>query len=264
MGNGRVHASRVPRARAAPYSLAPYPRHMEEPTRDTAIGRRVFLGLVGLGALGVVFGAKVQDFSEHATASLVANDPTGLLGLLPFGRFRLYSVTGDFPHRARDAYRLEVKGLVDRPFTLSYAELTALPKTNVTRDFQCVTGWRVPKVRWAGVRLSALLDRAGVSPRATALRFVSFDGTYSESLTLAQARRPDVLVAYELEGRPLSTDHGGPARLYVAPMYGYKSCKWLSSIELTAEVEPGYWERNGYDVDGWVGHSNGRDDAPTA
>jgi DMSO/TMAO reductase YedYZ molybdopterin-dependent catalytic subunit len=102
-----------------------------------------------------------------------------------------------------------------------------------------------------------------VKPEATALRFVSFDGEYTESLTLPQARRSDVIVAYELRGEPLSGRHGGPVRLYVAPMYGYKSCKWLQSIELTAHVEPGYWEHNGYDDDGWVGRSNGRDDAPT-
>jgi DMSO/TMAO reductase YedYZ molybdopterin-dependent catalytic subunit len=223
----------------------------------------VFLGLVGVGAAGVLFGAKVQDWLEQAVAPIEAKDFTGLISLLPFGRFRYYTITGDFPHRARDVYTLEVKGLVEHPFTVSYAELTAMPATKVKRDFQCVTGWRVPDTHWTGVQLSRLLDRAGVKPGAKALRFVSFDGEYTESLTLAQARRPDVMVAYELEGKPLSTDHGGPARLYVAPMYGYKSCKWLQSIELTAEVEPGYWEHNGYDVDGWVGHSNGRDDAPT-
>ena len=75
--------------------------------------------------------------------------------------------------------------------------------------------------------------------------------------------RPDVLVAYELEGEPLSSNHGGPARLYVAPMYGYKSLKWLERIELTKRVRPGYWEVRGYDVNGWVGRSNGRDDDPT-
>jgi len=111
--------------------------------------------------------------------------------------------------------------------------------------------------------LRDVLDRAGVQVEATAVRFVSFDGEYSESLTLDQARRDDVLVAYELEGEPLSSEHGGPARLYVAPMYGYKSCKWLGAIELTARVEPGYWEQRGYDVDAWVGRSNGRDDSAT-
>ena len=236
---------------------------MTEPERGAPIGRRVFLGLVGLGAAGVVVGAKVQNWLEQVVAPLEAKDVTGLTSLLPFGNYRFYSITGDFPHRAREKYTLEVKGLVDEPFSISYAELTALPATKVKRDFQCVTGWRVPDQHWTGVQLSKLLDRAGVKPEATALRFVSFDGEYTESLTLAQARRPDVLVAYELESNPLSTQHGGPVRLYVAPMYGYKSCKWLQAIELTARVEPGYWENNGYDVDGWVGRSNGRDDAPT-
>lgn len=233
-------------------------------TAASPIGRRVFLGLVGLGVLGVVKGAKLQNWLERVTAGVEAKDPTGLISLLPLGRFRFYSITGDFPHRDRTAYKLHVTGLVDHPFTISYADLTAMPKTVLRRDFQCVTGWRVPDTHWTGVRLSELLDRAGVKSEATALRFVSFDGQYTESLTLSQARRPDVMVAYELAGSPLSSDHGGPARLYVAPMYGYKSCKWLDTIELTAEVEPGYWEQNGYDVDGWVGQSNGRDDAPTS
>ena len=72
-----------------------------------------------------------------------------------------------------------------------------------------------------------------------------------------------MIVAYEMEGDQLSDEHGGPVRLYVAPMYGYKSCKWLDGIELTKRVEPGYWEDYGYDVDGWVGRSNGRNDQPT-
>ena len=232
--------------------------------RGAPVGRRVFLGLVGLGAAGVVFGAKVQNRLGEMLAPIEAKDFTGLLSLLPFGRFRFYTVTGDFPHRSRDSYRLQVTGLVERPFTITYRELTAMPATRLTRDFQCVTGWRVPDVHWTGVQLRTLLDRAGVKPEAKALRFVSFDGTYTESLTLAQARRPDVLVAYELDDEPLSSLHGGPARLYVAPMYGYKSCKWLQSIELTADVEPGYWEHYGYSVDGWVGKSNGRSDAPTS
>jgi DMSO/TMAO reductase YedYZ molybdopterin-dependent catalytic subunit len=133
----------------------------------------------------------------------------------------------------------------------------------MTRDFQCVTGWRVHDVAWEGVRLADLLDRAGVQPEATAIRFKSFDGTYTESLTLSQGRRPDVIVAYRMEGGDISAEHGGPVRLYVAPMYGYKSCKWLDTIELTTKVEPGYWEHYGYDVDGWVGRSNGRDDDAT-
>ena len=134
---------------------------------------------------------------------------------------------------------------------------------SLTRDFQCVTGWRVPDVKWKGVLLRDVLDLAGVKPEATALQFTSFDGVYTESLTMEQARRDDVIVAYEMEGSGVSREHGGPVRMYVAPMYGYKSLKWLEGIFVVDEVRPGYWEQLGYDVDGWVGKSNDRDDPAT-
>jgi DMSO/TMAO reductase YedYZ molybdopterin-dependent catalytic subunit len=234
-----------------------------EKARGTPVGRRVFLGLVGFGAAGVLVGAHVQDWLERNVGPLIAKDGTGLSSLLPFGRFRIYTVTGDLPSRSRSEYRLRVKGLVQQEVVLTYPDLLAMQPTSLTRDFQCVTGWRVPDVAWKGVRLADVLDRAGVADQARAVHFTSFDGAYSESLTLDQARRRDVLVAYEFEGSPLSDEHGGPVRLYVAPMYGYKSLKWLDTIVLTKTVEEGYWEARGYDVDGWVGRSNGRDDQPT-
>jgi DMSO/TMAO reductase YedYZ molybdopterin-dependent catalytic subunit len=67
-----------------------------------------------------------------------------------------------------------------------------------------------------------------------------------------------------MEDKPITDAHGGPVRMYVAPMYGYKSCKWLSRIQVVSGVKPGYWERQGYDIDGWVGKSNGRQDRPTS
>ena len=236
-----------------------------EPERGRPIGRRVFLGLLGLGAAGVVFGAKAQDFLQTATAPVARNDPTGIAQeILPLQKFRLYTVTNGFPSRDRKDYSLSITGLVQTPLTLSYAELVAMTPTNLTKDFQCVTGWRVPDVKWRGVMLRDLLERTGIEPTAQALRFYSFDGTYTESLTLDQGLRNDVMVAYELEGKPISSDHGGPVRLYVAPMYGYKSIKWLDRIEIVDRVVPGYWENLGYDVDAWVGQSNGRDDEPTS
>ena len=233
-------------------------------SEGTPVGRRVFLGLIGLGAAGVLVGASVQDFLTKLSQPVVSHDPTGLADFLPVEGFRYYSVSGDFPNKAPQDWTLTVNGLVDKPYTLTYNELLAMPATHLDKDFQCVTGWRVKDVRWTGVLLSDLLDRAGVQSNAKALRFVSFDGVYTESLTLEQARRPDVIAAYNMLGKPVTSDHGGPVRMYVAPMYGYKSCKWLQSIEVTDHVIPGYWEENGYDVDGWVGHSNGRDDQPTS
>jgi DMSO/TMAO reductase YedYZ molybdopterin-dependent catalytic subunit len=224
---------------------------VEEP--GAPVGRRVILGLLGLGAAGVLGGSAVQAGIERVLAPAELRDPTGLLGLFPTGAsFRYYSVTGAVRVADPRSYRLGISGLVRTPGSYSLADLSALPQTTLVRDFHCVTGWRVLQVPWQGVRLAELIDAAGPMPAATAVRFRSFDGRYSESLTLAQACRADVLVALRLQDRPVSHDHGGPVRMYVAPMYGYKSTKWLSSIELTSDVHPGYWEQRGYAVDGWI------------
>ncbi|MFD9726566.1 molybdopterin-dependent oxidoreductase [Streptomyces sp. NPDC059072] len=216
--------------------------------------------MLGLGGAGLVAAPYLQRGFETVTK----NDPTGLTGLLPNGGgFRYYSVASSVPERGPENYRLTVGGLVRQSTTYTLDDLRRLPQTRVVRDVQCVTGWRVPGTPFQGVRLSVLLDAAGVRPEATAIRFDCFDGTYTESLALPQARRDDVLVALRMQDQPLAHGHGGPVRLYVAPMYFYKSAKWLSGITLTEKVEPGYWEHLGYDVDAWVGHSNGRDDAPT-
>ncbi|GHH18630.1 hypothetical protein GCM10018780_63350 [Streptomyces lanatus] len=235
----------------------------EEP-RGKPIGRRVLLGTLGLGALGVVTAPTLQRGLESFLAGASDKDPTGLTGLLPNGGgFRYYSVTSSVPRKNATTYRLTVDGMVDRPGSYTLADLRALPQTRMVRDVQCVTGWRVPGTPFEGVRLSRLLDAAGVREGAGAVRFTCFDGAYSESLTLDQARRSDVLVALRMQDKDLGHAHGGPVRLYVAPMYFYKSAKWLSGITVTKDVKPGYWEERGYDVDAWVGRSNGRDDAPT-
>lgn len=234
------------------------------------MGRRAVLGMLGLGGLGILWGAKVQSGLDRALRPLTLNDQTGLSGLLPSsGRFRIYSVTGSMPSRTDAEYRLTVNGAVDRPVELDLTDLRErLPQTDLTRDFQCVTGWRVEDVAWRGVRLAEMLDDAGVHPDATHVRFLSFDGTYTETLTMEQARRDDVLVAHHMLGKPVTREHGGPVRLYVAPMYGYKSLKWLDRIEVATALDqptdPGYWENLGYDTDAWVGESNGLSDDPTA
>lgn len=230
------------------------------------MGRRIVLGMLGLGATGIVVGERVQEGLERFLRPVTENDPTGLTSFVPTaGRFRIYSVVDFDPVRTDSEYRLKVDGMVDTPLNLSLADLKQRPATKLVKDFQCVTGWRVPEVPWTGVLLRDLLDEAGVSAKATHLKIYSFDGEYTESLTLDQARRDDVMAAYEMQNGPVKQIHGGPVRLYVAPMYGYKSLKWLDRIEVTDELEPGYWEMLGYDIDAWVGDSNGREgDEPTS
>jgi DMSO/TMAO reductase YedYZ molybdopterin-dependent catalytic subunit len=225
------------------------------PGKGTPMGRRVVLGMLGLGAGGVVAGAAIQ----RAVDGVLAPVGRSVSGIVPAvgGGFRFYSVVDEVKPRTPADYTLNVSGLVRSPRTFTFADLQALGPVRMTSEFHCVTGWTVPGVAWQGVVLADLLDRVGLDPAARALRFRSFDGAYTESLTLDQARRRDVLVATSMLGAPITHDHGGPVRLYVAPMYGYKSIKWLSGIEAVDKVVPGYWEVRGYDVDAWINASNG-------
>jgi DMSO/TMAO reductase YedYZ molybdopterin-dependent catalytic subunit len=226
------------------------------PERTVAVGRRVFLGMIGLGAVGVALGATVQSGVGKALGS-------GLASLLPGGdQFQIYSVSGTFPQVAPEDYRLEVSGLVERPTTFTLADLHELPATRLVKEFQCVTGWRVPDVHWEGVLLRDVLDAVGVE-RGVALAFDSYDHVDTESLTLEQARLSDVIVAYRMLGAPITVEHGGPVRLYVAPMFGYKSLKWLSAIRVVDAVEPGFWEQNGYPVNAWLNGSTATAPPPT-
>lgn len=245
------------------------PEEAELPPEDSPVGRRALLGMLGVGALGILWGAKVQSGLDRLLRPITLNDRTGLSSFLPTsGRFRIYSVTGGLPSRTVADYRLTVDGHVDRPATFTFDEVRArLPQTTMTKDFQCVTGWRVGDVEWEGVLLADVLDEVGVRDGATHVRFWSFDGVYTETLTMEQASRDDVLVAHKMLGKRVTREHGGPVRLYVAPMYGYKSLKWLERIEVVTELDaptdPGYWENLGYDADAWVGRSNGRSDEAT-
>ena len=221
------------------------------------VGRRTVLGLVGLGTVGVVVGARVQ--SAVGGALTKASSALGGLGALIPGadEFRIYTVTNTIPVIKPAEYRLTVTGMVDKELTLSLADLRSMKRTKFVHYFQCVTGWRVPDVHWEGVRLGDVLDAAGVKHGATALRMFSGDGVYTESLTLEQAHLPDVLVADRMIGNDVTAEHGGPVRLYVAPMFGYKSLKWLSGIRVVDAIEPGFWEQNGYPVNGWLDGTTG-------
>ncbi|MEU8727198.1 molybdopterin-dependent oxidoreductase [Streptomyces antimycoticus] len=217
------------------------------------VGRRAMLGMLGAGTAGLAAAPYLQRGWENFLAAASEVDATGLTGLLPnTGGFRYYSVVGSVPHKNESNYELTVGGLVQKPKTYTLADLRAMPQTRVVHDVVCTDGWRVEKTPFDGVKLADILDDAGVRSPGAAIRFTCFDGAYTESLTLEQARRSDVLVALNMQDKPISHDHGGPVRLYVAPMYFYKSAKWLSGISVTDKVVPGYWEERGYAVDGWL------------
>ena len=216
-------------------------------------GRRGFLLLVAGGLSSLAWAGPASRLLSPLTSA-----GSQLLGdLLPVGGWRIYTISGTMPLFDPSSWRLEIDGLVKHPHSLSYDELRALPKAEQISTFHCVTGWTVNNVHWAGVRFQHLFDLVQPLPAATAVRFVSAEHPYEDSLTLDQLRFPDAMLAYELEGEPLSRPHGAPARVVLPEMYGYKGVKWLTRMELVERQPEGYWEQNGYDQDAWVGRSNG-------
>lgn len=213
--------------------------------RTFKIGRGTFIGLSGLTAGAIFLGKNGPPSFNFAPGAQSA-----------YG-FTIYTVIDGYPVFHPGSYRLTVDGMVDKPLTLTIDDILRMPAVREKRFYQCVTGWTVPDATWTGVRLSNLLDAVKPHASAGAVKFYSFDGMYTESLTMEQARKSDVLLAYKLMDKPLSRAQGAPLRLVVPGMYGYKFAKWISRVELISKPVDGYWELNGYDRDAYIGHSNG-------
>ena len=216
-------------------------------------GRGVFLATVAGGVSSLFWGKAAWDRVSGVVSPVAAS----IAPLLPTRGWRIYTISGHMPAFDPATWRLEIGGLVERPTAFTYEALRKLPRVEQVSTFHCVTGWSVQNVHWAGVRMSDVL--AGARPHASAhgLRFVSMEKPYVDYLTLSQASLRDVMLAYEMDGRPLLQEHGAPLRLVIPQMYGYKNVKWLERIELVPRAENGYWENLGYDRDAWVGRSNG-------
>jgi DMSO/TMAO reductase YedYZ molybdopterin-dependent catalytic subunit len=219
------------------------------------LGRAGFLAVVGGGVATLFYGSGISRVTSKVTNPL--SDATGLTRLVPSSGWRIYTVADSMPSFDPATWRLEIGGLVRRPTVLTYHDLRALPRAEQVSTFHCVTGWVVRNVHWAGVRFHDLLDSAGLLPAAGALRFVSAEKPYDDYLDLRQVALRDVMLAYEMDGQPLPRVHGAPARVVIPEMYGYKNVKWVERIEVVPEAGLGYWEQRGYDVNAWVGRSNG-------
>ena len=143
------------------------------------------------------------------------------------------------------AYRYKVWGEVEEPFELTWDELLALPRTQMTSDFHCVTTWSRYDNAWEGVHIREIVQRARPKPAATFVMEHSFTG-YTTNVPLEALNDDDVLIAFKHDGQDLEPDHGGPVRLILPKLYAYKSAKWLSGLEFLAKDRPGFWEIRGY------------------
>jgi DMSO/TMAO reductase YedYZ molybdopterin-dependent catalytic subunit len=224
-----------------------------EPQQPRKIGRGLFLVTVAGGLSSLAWG-KAAWSKVSGVVSPIAGD---IAPILPTQGWRIYTVSGSMPTFDRATWRLEVGGLVEKRLSLSYDELRALPRAEQVSTFHCVTGWSVQNVHWAGVRLADVFSLAKPAPEAGALQFVSAEIPYVDYLSMQQALLHDVMLAYEMDGKPLPREHGAPVRLVIPEMYGYKNVKWLAGVNLVTQPADGYWEQLGYDRDAWVGRSNG-------
>jgi DMSO/TMAO reductase YedYZ molybdopterin-dependent catalytic subunit len=223
-----------------------------EPRETRLYGRRAFLGVTAVGLSSLVWGRSAWQAVSGVTHPFVDALPSGII---PSG-WRIYTVAASMPRFDPATWRLRIDGLVDRPQTIDYEQLRALPAAEQISTFHCVTGWTVSNVHWRGVRFADLLAAAAPRPNAGVLTFTSAEKPYVDTLTLDQAHLPDVMLAYEMDGQPLPRPHGAPVRVVIPDMYGYKNVKWVERITVGARAQPGYWEQRGYDTDAWVGRSN--------
>ena len=157
-------------------------------------------------------------------------------------------------------WRLQIDGLVERPLSLSLADLRAAPARSQITRHDCVEGWS-GIAQWKGARLGSLIERAGLKPKARFLAFhcadtleLTLDGTgdYYETIAVEDAFHPQTILAYEMNQKPLPVAHGAPVRLRLERQLGYKMAKYVMRIEAIESFDKlgrgrgGYWEDRGY------------------
>ena len=132
-------------------------------------------------------------------------------------------------------WRLVVDGLVATPSSFSLPDLQAFPSSSQITMHACEEGWSFI-AEWTGVRLSHVLNRIGVSPRAKYVMYFSFDHWF-DSLDMADAWHPQTLLAYGMNGKEIPTGHGAPVRMRVERQLGYKNMKYLSRLTVVDSVK---------------------------
>ena len=149
------------------------------------------------------------------------------------------------PEIALNNWNLRVFGLVENELNLDWAAFQAMPQITDTSDFHCVTRWSQLDMDWQGVSAQTILALAAPLPNAQFVTLHGYDN-YTTNLPLEALLDDDVLIAHSVLGKPLSRDHGGPARMIVPKRYAWKGAKWLKAIELHEFDRRGFWEVRGY------------------
>ena len=221
--------------------------------RGDEIGRRRVVTTLAVSSVAIVGGGTFWRVAGGATVA--GSSGGGLTGELspevtPTDQF--YTVSKNFadPHVDAATWRLQITGLVERPTTLTLDALRALPATEQYFTLACISnlvgGDLIGNARWRGVKLRDLLNAAGVKPGVRKVVLSSSADSYSDSITFDKAMEETTLLAYEMNGEPLTYKHGAPARLLIPGIYGMKNVKWVTRIELVDREFLGYWQERGW------------------
>jgi DMSO/TMAO reductase YedYZ molybdopterin-dependent catalytic subunit len=224
------------------------------------LGRRRVLSAVPLGIAAVSIAAIGVGLIPGWYRAIFRAPGSGLRGvsttITPVADF--YVVSKNFVDPTVDASRwsLKVGGLVDRSVSLTLDQLKALPARQQYTTLECISnnvgGPQISTGDWKGVSLRDLVAMAGPQTAAAWVAFKASDG-YTESLSMSFVQStPEILIAYELNGAPLPSQHGFPARILIPGHYGMKGPKWLEGIDLVDSEVKGYWEQQGWDHDAVV------------
>jgi DMSO/TMAO reductase YedYZ molybdopterin-dependent catalytic subunit len=172
---------------------------------------------------------------------------TETAGRIPPGQYleRGFPVlsAGPTPHTPLARWTFTIEGEVEQPKHWTWEEFQALPHESIMKDIHCVTKWSKLDTHWSGVSVEALLHLVDYDAEYV---IAHCDGGYTTNLPLEDVLDGKAWVVDTYEGEPLAPEHGGPARLLVPHLYFWKSAKWVRSLQLVDEDQPGFWESLGY------------------
>jgi DMSO/TMAO reductase YedYZ molybdopterin-dependent catalytic subunit len=151
---------------------------------------------------------------------------------------------GQTPNLSTEDWQFKVWGLATEK-TFSWSDMMAMPQSEFTADFHCVTTWSKLDVQWTGIKVVDLMKHIDVDPSAVHVMEHCYGG-YTTNISMGDFLREENFFAHTLFGEPLPPDHGGPMRLVVPHLYAWKSAKWINGLEFLDHMDLGFWERNGY------------------
>ncbi len=187
----------------------------------------VLIWLIGLTSAGLLGCTEQKQAAADSGTGESTPWVSGIGGSYPL--VEGLHVTGTPVDIDIETYRLKISGAVDTPLNLSLEQIKAMEAHREFTTLVC-PGFFTDEGNWTGVRITDLLERAGVMPEAEQLKFVAADGKYSANLTLNEVKGEGMLIAYAFEDKPLPKVHGYPLRVVARDQPGNRWVKWLGEI----------------------------------